>query len=198
MAKKQKELKRVKGKEFFNYKKRCGDRTDGWRVRSASDPTFDLIPHIMPQRCDSQVFMEEMLETEKLDSFVREMRRSGEMPQLSRLAVVMAACVRAFSRYPKTNRFIAGNKIYARNHYCISLTIKKSMSIDADEATVKIYFDPNDTLAEVNEKLCKEVGASKHDIDNETDSFVDKIKSVPQWAIRAFVRWANRKDRKKG
>ena len=41
-------------------KRRRGDRTDGWRVH-ASDPTFDLIPHIMPMRCDSQVFFEEEL-----------------------------------------------------------------------------------------------------------------------------------------
>ncbi len=191
--------KRIKGKEFFNYKKRRGDRTDGWRVH-ATDPTFDIIPHIMPQRCDSQVFFEQEVETEALDNFVRNTRRdpSMEMPELSRLTVVMAACVRTFARYPKINRFVAGNKIYARNHYCISLTMKKSMSIESDEANLKMFYNPNATLKDVYDDLIEKINASKNHIDNGTDNLVDKITSVPQWAIRLFISWINFKDRHKG
>ncbi|MBE6753725.1 MAG: hypothetical protein E7559_05155, partial [Ruminococcaceae bacterium] len=199
MAKKKKELKRIKGKKFFNYKRRRGDRTDGWRVH-ASDPTFDLIPHIMPMRCDSQVFFEEELNTSALDEFVRRVRRdpSYEMPELSRLAVVMAACVRAFSRYPRINRFVAGNKIYARNHFSISLTIKQSMSIDSDEANLKLFFDPDYNLRQVYDVIKEQIDASKNHVDNATDNFVDNLTSVPQFLIRAVVNWVNRRDRHRG
>lgn len=194
-----KERKRVKGKEFFNYKKKHGDRTDGWRIHSF-DPLFDVIPHLMPERCDSQVFFEEELETEALDNFVRAIRRdpSYEMPELSRLAVVMAACTRAFSRYPKINRFCAGRKIYARNHFCISLTMKKNMSIDSDEANIKPHFMPNYNLKDVYDTLMKDINNSKESIDNATDGMVDKLSGIPQWIIRAFVAWVRKKDRHGG
>ena len=199
MAKK-KERKRIKGKEFFNYKKKRGDRTDGWRIHANNDPMFDVIPHIMPERCDAQVFFEEELETEALDNFVRKVRRdpSMEMTDLSRLAVVMAACVRAFARYPKINRFCAGRKVYARNHFCISLTMKKGMSIEADEATIKPQFLPNYTLKEVYDVLMEDLNKSKSAVDNSTDSFVDKLSSIPQWLIRLFVSWVRYKDNRKG
>ena len=201
MAKKQKKLKRVKGKEFFNYKKRRGDRTDGWRVRS-SDPMFDLIPHIMPTRNDAQVFFEETIESDALDKFMRQQRRdpASDMPQLSRLIVLMAALVRAVARYPKLNRFCAGKKIYARNELTISMTVKRSMSIDSDETVIKPHFFPNYTLKDVYDALMKELSTTKGDEaeKSSTDDFVSTLTSIPQWMIRAVVRWVNRRDATKG
>ena len=197
MAKK--ERKRVKGKEFFNYKKKRGDRTDGWRVRS-NDPLFDVIPHAMIERNDAQIFFEEEVETEALDNFVRKIRRdpSMEMTDLSRLAVMMAACVRAFSRYPKINRFCAGRKVYARNHFCIALTTKTSMDLESEESNIKPQFMPNYTLKEVYDTLMGELNKTKNAENSDTDSFVDKITSIPQWVLKLFFSWVRHKDARKG
>lgn len=197
---KQKELKRVKGKEFFNYKKRRGDRTDGWKVKF-NDPTYQIVPHIMPTRVDAQVFFEEELNTEALDKFVRQQRRENpEMPELSRLIVLMAAATRAFARYPKINRFCAGKQVYARNHFCISLTLKKSMSNDANDATIKPKFMPNYTLKQVYDVVLDALSDQKGEDaqNNVTGSFVDKITSVPQWILKLVVAYANRRNNKKG
>ncbi len=199
MAKKRKELKRVQGKQFFNYKRRLGDRKDGWRIHPYKDPYFQIIPHIMPQRCDSQVFLEEVIETEALDSFVRRIRldKDMDMPELSRLAVVMAACVRAFSRYPKTNRFVAGNKVYARNYFSISLTLKKSLDIEGEEETIKPKFNPDATLKEVYDLLTESLSSAKT-TDNETAGFVDYLSNLPQWLIKLIIWWANTCDNGRG
>lgn len=197
---KEKELKRVKGKEFFNYKKRRGDRTDGWKVKF-NDPTYQIIPHIMPTRVDAQVFFEEELNTEALDKFVRQQRRENpEMPELSRLIVLMAAATRAFARYPKINRFCAGKQVYARNHFCISLTLKKSMSNEANDATIKPKFMPNYTLKQVYDVVLDALSDQKGEDaqNNVTGSFVDKITSVPQWILKLVVAYANRRNNKKG
>lgn len=199
MPKKRKELKRVPGKKFFNYKRRACDRRDGWRIHPYKDPYFQIVPHIMPQRCDSQVFLEDVIETEALDNFVRSVRRdpSMEMPELSRLAVVMAACVRSFARYPKTNRFVAGNKVYARNYYSISLTLKRSLDIDGEEETIKPKFDPDATLKEVYDILTEALEAARTS-DNDTAGFADYLNNLPQWLLRLIIGWANYRDRKRG
>ncbi|MBE6765050.1 MAG: hypothetical protein E7546_04120 [Ruminococcaceae bacterium] len=200
MAKKRKELKRVKGKEFFNYKKRRGDRTDGWKVRF-SDPTYLVVPHIMPTRADAQVYFEEEVNTEALDKFVRQQRRENpEMPELSRLIVVMAAATRAFSRYPKINRFCAGKQVYARNHFCMSLTLKKSMRTDASDATVKPFFQPNYNLKQVYDTVIKSLEGQKGEetVNNDTGAFVDKITNVPQWILKLVVAYANYTNNHRG
>ena len=194
-----KERKRIPGKEFYNYKKKHGDRTDGWRV-DPQDPTFLIIPHIMAERCDAQVYFSDELDTTALDEFVRRVRRdeSLEMPELSRLTIIMAAAVRTFARYPKLNRFIGGKRVYARNHMCVSLTMKKSMSIESDEANLKMHFNPDATLKDTYDELIGKITASKNDIDNGTDNLVDKIHSIPQWAIRLFMRWIHYRDNHRG
>lgn len=199
MASTPKQPKRIKGKEFFNYKRRSCDRKDGWRIRPYKDPYFQIMSHLMPMRCDSQVFMEEVIESEALDNFVRRVRRDPEMnmPELSRLAVIMAACVRAFSRYPKINRFVAGKKVYARNYFSISLTLKRSMHIDGEEETIKPNFNPNATLKEVYDILHDQLTTIKT-VDNETSGFVDMLSNLPQFLIRSIIGWANWCDRHKG
>lgn len=199
MAKKPKKLKRVKGKEFFNYKKRHCDRKDGWRVKPYKDPYFQLMPHIMPMRCDSQVFFEDVIETDPLDKFVKKIRsdESMGMPELSRLAVVMAACVRAFSRYPKINRFVAGRKVYARNYFSISLTMKKSLHIDGEEETIKPTFNPDATLKDVYDSLSTLLVSAKNE-NNNTANFADNLSNLPQWLIRAVVGWVRFADNHRG
>ena len=49
--------------------RRHGDRTDGWRVKSA-DALFSVIPHIMKMRCDSQVFFDQTVEIGELEKFI--------------------------------------------------------------------------------------------------------------------------------
>ena len=195
-----KKLKRIKNKKFFNYKKRRGDRIDGWRVY-ADDPFFDVIPHIMPTRADAQVFFEEEIETEALDKFMRSIRKSPEhdMPGLSRMIILMAAFVRTVARYPKVNRFCAGRKVFARNYLSISFNIKRSMHIDAPETVIKPYFDPDYTLKEVYDTVMKAVeGAKGSDAQsNATDKFVGSI-TAKSWIIRPLIWWANRRDNKKG
>ena len=200
MAKKKKELKRVEGKEFFNYKKRRGDRTDGWKVHF-NDPTYLVIPHIMPTRADAQVFFEEEVDTDALDKFVRKMRRENdEMPELSRLIVLMAAITRAFSKYPKINRFCAGKQVYARNHFCVSLTMKKSMRTDASDVTIKPFFQPNYTLKQVYDSFFEVFDGQKGDDGkgNTMSRFVDLITNIPQWVLKLVVGWARRKNERGG
>ncbi len=194
--------KRIPDKKFFNYKKKRGDRHDGWRVHS-SDPVFYLIPHIMRTRLDSMVFFEERVDIEELDKFVRKVRREGEMPQLARVIVFMAAFVRAFSQYPKLNRFVIGGRIYARNTLEISMTIKREMTIDAPEETIKVKFDPDFTLQQVYDAVMAEINKVKGSKEatgstNDTGTVVGIVSSLPNWLIRGVVSHIRRKDNKKG
>ncbi len=208
LAKKQKKIdmkhlrKRIPGKKFFNYKKKHGDRKDGWRVHS-SDPIFYLIPHIMRTRLDSMVFFEERVDIESLDKFVRQTRRNNNMPQLARVIVFMAAFVRAFSQYPKLNRFVIGGKIYARNSFEISMTIKREMTIESPEETIKVSFDPDFTLQQVYDAVMNEINKVKGSKEetgttNDTGAVAGIVSALPNCLIRGLVGHLRRKDNRKG
>lgn len=184
----EKEIKRIQGKEFYNYKRRRGDRKDGWRVRS-DDPFFGIIPHIMPQRTGSTVMYDANIDVKTLDEFVRYQRRNSDMKDLSRLMVMCAALVRVFSQYPNLNRFIRGNRIWARNYLSVSVIIKKDMVLGGEECAIKPRFEPNSNLHDVWAAFHEEIAISKeHDGDgNSTARIARIVNALPVWMVRSFV-----------
>ena len=171
-------------------KRRFGDRYDGYRVHE-KDPLFNVIPHIMRSRLDSQVFFEEQIDVSNLNNFILQNRQT--IPNLSTYHIIVAAAIRTIAQKPRLNRFISGRKIYARNYIRASLAVKKSMSEDADEMLVIPEFNYDDTLYDVAEKFNKLVCDAKSETENtnKTDAFVGLINLLPGFLIK-FVVWVVR------
>ncbi len=168
-------------------KRRFGDRYDGYRVK-AQDPLFHVIPHIMRSRLDSQVFFEEKIDITRLNNFIATHKK--EIPNLSIYHIFVAALIRTIVQRPRLNRFVIGRRVYARNYLRVSLAVKKSMSVDADEAVIMPEFEPTDTLFEVAKKLneaVKEVKAEEGE-SNGTEITVKLINVLPNF-VRRFVVW---------
>ncbi|MDC0558930.1 2-oxo acid dehydrogenase subunit E2 [Candidatus Izimaplasma bacterium] len=173
-------------------KKRFGDRNDGYKLRKV-DPFFRVIPHIMKDRNDAQVFFEERIYLVNSQKLIRKLRAEGY--KLGFLHVVLASMVRVISQKPKINRFVAGKRTYARNEISFSLAVKKEMSEDAEETTIKVKFDPKDTIYDVCDKLNKEIDINKGEsVDkNSTDKlakffslFPNTILSMLVWTVKKF------------
>lgn len=177
-----------KNKTQLHRKRRFGDRYDGWKLTNV-DPFFKLIPHIMHKRNDAQVFFDEVIEINDLEKFVRRLRHETEMSDLSLLHVFMAAFVRMISQYPCVNRFVSGRKIYARNTIEFSLAIKKEMNLEGEETTIKVKFEPTDTLNDVWRKISEQVALNKSsDMQNDTDVLAKILSFCPAFLLK-FIVW---------
>ncbi len=167
-------------------KRRFGDRKDGYLLRKI-DPFFRLIPFLMKERNDAQVFFEDRIYLDETNELIRELRKEGY--RLGFLHVVIASMVRVMSQRPKINRFVRGKKIYARNEISFSLAVKKEMNEHAEETTIKIIFEPTDTLYDVIEKVNREIEANKVvDSNNDTDGFVKLITKLPNFILSFAVK----------
>jgi hypothetical protein len=170
-----------------NYKKRFGDRYDGRLIRTA-DPFFKIIPYIMKSRTDAQVFFEETLDLSNIEAFIREKRRAG-IKNISFLHIVIAALVRTISQKPGINRFVAGQKIYARNEILVSLAVKKEMTEESPETTLKMKFDPTDTIDIVVDRVRQAIEENKNsEVKNNTDKTAKIITMCPGLIIK-FLIW---------
>ena len=166
-------------------RRRLGDRSDGYKLRKI-DPLFRIIPYLMKERNDAQVFFEERIYLEKTQKLIRELRSEGY--KVGFLHVVIAAMVRLISQKPKVNRFVRGHKHYARKDISISLAVKKDMSETAEETTIKVKFQPDDTIYDVIEKLNKEIYANKKiEEKNNTDRFVKVFSYIPGFIVGGLV-----------
>ncbi|PAT02307.1 hypothetical protein CI105_02900 [Candidatus Izimaplasma bacterium ZiA1] len=167
-------------------RRRFGDRKDGKRIRKG-DPFFKIIPYIMKDRNDAQVFFDDRIYLENSEKMSRELRKQGY--KVGFLHFVLAAMVRTMSQKPKINRFVAGRKLYARNDISFSIAIKKDMNEETPETTIKISFDGTETIYEVMERLNDEINKNKNlDTENDTDKAAKIITYAPGFLIR-FVMW---------
>ena len=168
-------------------KRRFGDRKEGRKLRTL-DPILKAMPYIMPRRSDSQNFFTEKLDITEAERFCREQTRNG-LVNFSLLHVIIASYIRVVSQRPAINRFVSGQTIYARNSIEVLMTIKKKMAIDGEETSIKVKFEPTDTVFDVYEKFNKAVMENKGETEgNDTEKFAKFLNYIPRSLLR-FVIW---------
>lgn len=139
----------------MNYKRRFGDRKVGRRLRSL-DPLMSMTPYIMKNRVGAQNLIRDYVGIEEMEKFIREMREKG-YKGFGTVHIFIAAYIRTVSLLPGINRFVAGQRIYARNGIEVMMAIKKELKLNAMETVMKIHFEPTDTVFDVYEKFNAEL-----------------------------------------
>ena len=167
-------------------KKRFGDRYDGRRVRH-SDPTNMIIPFIMRERNDAEVFFDAEVNMSRIDELIREKRKNGE--EARTLDYIIAIIVRTISQYPRMNRFIAGRRCIARDNILISMVIKRELNTHTPETAVKFEFDPKSTVSDISKKIDETIEKTKQKDDvNSTDKLMKTLNVLPR-CLFSFAIW---------
>ncbi len=149
-----------------------GHRPDGKRLRDI-DPIVQITPYLMPMRCDAQVFLEHKVDYEVLARYIAQKAREGQ--KITFMQIIVAAYVRAISQHPEVNRFIMNKQFYARNSCSVSYTILKDQTdYDSPETTIRIEFDPTDTIFDVRDRMIHAVEANRGG-EEEDNTFVQKL-----------------------
>ena len=100
--------------------------------------------------------------------------------------------VRTISQKPGLNRFVAGQKIYARNEILISFVMKKEFNEESPETTLKVRFNADDTFMDVVRKVNKAIEENRDpDTKNDTDKLAKLIMAIPGQLVR-FLVWVLR------
>ena len=147
-----------------------GYRPDGKRLRDV-DPIVQITPYLMPMRCDAQVFLQHNLDYEKMSRYIVSKGREGE--KITFMQIIVAAYVRAVSLHPEVNRFIFNKQYFARKNCSVSYTVlKEAQNADSNEVTVRIEFDPKDTIFDVRDRMDHAVEAARA---TEDGDFVIKL-----------------------
>ena len=169
------------------YKRRFGDRKEGRLLRSLS-PFYKFIPYIMKSKNDACNYFSDSFEISEAENWFREKRREG-WKGMGMLHLFIAAYVRACAHRPGINRFISGQKIFARKNIQVVLTVKKSMSPDAEETTVKVDLEPTDTVFDVYRKMNEKIDEIKaDDEENNTEQVAGALCKLPGLFLK-FAIW---------
>ena len=136
-----------------------GRRPDGRRIEKI-DPIMKITPYIMPERSDAQVFLQYKLDYEKMSRYIVSKSREGQ--KITFMQIIAASYVRTVCLHPEVNRFIFNKQYYARNNCSISyVVLKDPQNPESSEATVRVQFDPSDTLFDVRDRMDHAVESSR-------------------------------------
>ena len=167
-------------------RRRMGDRKEGRLLRTL--PGFaKFIPFIMPQRNDRCIHYEESFEVTELDRCLRKLRVEG-YKGIGILHFLIAAYIRGISMMPGINRFVVGRRIYARDNIEVVMTVKRALTLESTETTIKVVFEPTDTILDVYRKMNEKIDEIKSSDDNNgTEDFADTVARLPRFLLRFAI-----------
>ena len=121
-----------------------GRRSDGRKLKTVP-PFFRVIPNIMLERVDSQVYFKQDIILKYMDEYID--KKAEEGIKLSYMNIIYAALVRILAERPYLNRFAMNGTLYAINQIFVSLAIKKNFSDEGEETTIKLPFNGTENIA---------------------------------------------------
>ena len=171
------------------YHPTWGDRSDGRKIRTLS-PMAQITMYFQWERNICSNFFEESFEITNIERYIRQKRREG-LTEFGLTHVLLAAYIRALCKYPQLNRFISGQKVYSRGEdiqYC--MVIKKEMSIDSPDTSIKVHLNRKDTAADVYTKLNAAVDKVKEtkELDSGIDNLIGLLNLIPGLLLK-FTVW---------
>lgn len=168
------------------YRRQFGDRKEGRLLRSL--PAFNrFMPYIMPVRSDACNQYEESFEVTNVDRRLRRLRVEG-YKGIGILHFLIAAYIRGVSMLPGINRFVVGRRIYARNNIEVVMTVKRTIALGAPETTIKVQFEPTDTILDVYRKMNEKIDEIKaNEGNNNTEDVAEALAKLPRFLLRFAI-----------
>jgi len=160
---------------------------EGRKIKSEI-PMNKVSPFIMPNRTGASNTFFSTVDIGKCEQLLRQLKSEG-MKGIGMMHIFMAAYVRVVSEFPGINRYIRGQRLYARKNIEICLTIKKELKLNAPETVIKLDANPQDTLHSIHEQLNTIIEKNKEDGDqNNMDTVARILVSFPGVFLK-FTVW---------
>ena len=171
------------------YHPTWGDRSDGRKVRTLA-PMAQITMYFQWERNICSNLFEDSFEITHIDRYIRQKRREG-LTDFGITHVLLAAYVRGVAKYPQLNRFISGQKVYSRGddiQYC--MVVKKEMTVDSPDTSIKVHLNPRDTAEDVYRKLNAAIESVKatQELDSSLDGLIQYLNLIPGLLLK-FVVW---------
>ena len=175
-------------------KRRRGDRRDAVLLRE-TDALHFIMGIIYPHRADNEAFIEEEIDLTNLNAFLEKKNQGNPEFKYTFFHAILAAFVKTVTLRPRMNRFVQGNRMYMRNCLTASFVIKKQFNDESHESLAFLYFEPEDTIDDVHQKLYQEIHTYRgtNATDNSTDG-MDMLLKFPRWFLRIIIKILHRLD----
>lgn len=161
-------------------------KKEGRRIKSLQPMNVAAV-YFMPTRNGASNKFSCSIDITKTNEYIHQKRLEGNKG-LGIMHIMLAAYVQTVAKYPGINRYIRGQKVYSRNSIDMCLTIKKELSLNADETVIKISAAPDDTLFDIYSSTEEAVKLNRlRDNENGVDRISAILKFIPGLVLKTAV-----------
>ncbi|MFR6257606.1 MAG: 2-oxo acid dehydrogenase subunit E2 [Anaerovoracaceae bacterium] len=166
--------------------KKRGDRKDGEWIKDI-DGIHAIMPHLMPSRCDAEVYIQENLDITELVKYLEEKNKTETAHKTTMFHVFVAAVMKTIYHRPLLNRFIAGKRFYQRKDISAAFIVKRQFKDEAEESLLIMKADGDTTLDKVSRKIAGDADYVRKDGGNDMNDLLDKLAKLPRWLMRIIM-----------
>lgn len=159
---------------------------EGRRIKSCH-PMDAISPFIMPRRSGASNMFNYHVDITNCEQLIKDKKSEG-YKNIGMIHLFMAAYIRVVAALPGVNRFIRGQRLYARNNIEICMVIKKDLSLNSQETVIKIFPKVTDTIDDIYKLLDEAIEANKiEDDSNSMDKTARILTHLPRFLMRFFM-----------
>lgn len=164
-------------------------RFDGTLIKNVP-PFTRFLPYLMKDRSSSVIYYEQDLDVTNALACIKKLNKEliKDKVLISLFGVIITAAVRTLSQRPDLNRFISGYRYWQRKKIQIAFIAKKEITDDGKEVTVKITFNPDETLETAARKIYTEVKKAVSEEGDDTEKIIEFIMKLPSILIKIIVK----------
>ncbi len=167
-------------------KKNRGDRRDARYVKA--EALGALMPFILKRRSDSLIYFDIKVNMENAIKFVKEQNESGIYPcKVTYFHLLLATLVKIMQTRPHLNSYILNYRKYERKHIDIAFVVKKQLTEEAKETTIKVRFDSCESFLDVVKKTMVDVSEARQESGSDNDKIYDILGKMPRFVTQMAV-----------
>ena len=163
--------------------KKRGDRKDGRWIRDIDGFHF-IMPYLMPNRCDSEVYIEELIDVTEMVKYIEAHNSVNKEFRLTPFHVITAAVGKIIYHRPYLNRFVAGRRLYQRNKITLAFEVKRRFNDEAEESLLVTEIKEDTTLEQISRRIAGDAQTIRKEGGNDINDLLDKLSKLPRWLMR--------------
>lgn len=164
-----------------------GKRPDGEQIKDLSRMRA-FMPFVSPRRNDALVLYTTQIEVDEALAFVdRYNEGREENRRMTLFHLYLRALAMAFHARPGVNRFVAGGRIWQRNHVAITFAAKQQIEDGAPMLTMKRFFPEDETLDDLVDSIVGRIRKRRGGEVTTSDKEMNLALMMPVLLTRAVV-----------
>ena len=153
---------------------------------------------IKPQRCVSDVYINQKMDLTKLIEYLDKKKKDGE--HITLFHAIVTGVGKVFYNRPYLNRFVQDRHIFEHKYVDISFVAKVAFNDTAEEMMIIIRVDENDNLESISKKIYDKVHGLR-DSDKQfekkgANGIIDVLAKLPNFLrvpVVGVLKWTDRK-----